>query len=92
MFKKALNFEFDLNTICSKVKVNKRIPEEMASSSTLAEYLFSRSKAGMNERELIENIECVTNEKISGRFFHFYPQRDVHLSEWLARWIKKGKF
>lgn len=62
----------------------------MASMSTLAKYLFSRSKAGMNEKELIENIERSTDKKISGRFFNFYPRRDVHLYEWLADWIRKG--
>ncbi|RNA23387.1 dentin sialophospho -like isoform X3 [Brachionus plicatilis] len=39
---KALNFEFDLQNVCTEIKVNLRIPDEMAPSSTLAEYLFSQ--------------------------------------------------
>ncbi|CAF0859527.1 unnamed protein product [Brachionus calyciflorus] len=87
---KALNFQFDIEAVCSKVKVNSRIPEEMASTTTLADYLFSRSVAGMNEKELIENIEKASDNKISGQFFHFYPERLIVLSEWLAKWIRKG--
>ena len=46
----------------------------------------------MNENELIENIERASDNKITGCFFPFYPQRDVVLSEWLAIWIRKGDF
>ena len=87
---KALHFQYDVNFVCSKVKVNQRIPDSLASATTLAQYLHSRSIAGMNSMELIENIESVTQNKISGRFFSFYPQRDINLTQWLIYWINKG--
>ena len=81
----------DLDAINSKVKINSRIPESMASTTTLAQYLFSRSVAGMNAQELIQNIENITDSQITGRFFAFYPPRDINLSQWLAHWIRKGE-
>ncbi len=87
---KALNFNYDETTVCSKVKVNSRIPEALASSTNLTQYLYSRSIAGMNSMELIENIENATQNKITGRFFSFYPQRDIDLTQWLIYWIQKG--
>lgn len=86
-----MNCEFDVETVCKKVKINSRIPESEAHTTTLADYLFSRSVAGMNSFELIENIERASDFKITGRFFSFFPQRDINLSEWLAKWISKGK-
>jgi hypothetical protein len=56
----------------------------------LGDYLFSRSVAGMNELLLIQNIEKASGDQVSGRFFPFYPKRDVNFTEWLANWIKKG--
>jgi hypothetical protein len=87
---RALHFDYDENLVCSNVKVNQRIPESLASATNLAKYLHSRSIAGMNSIELIKNIENVTQNRISGRFFSFYPQRDVDLTQWLIHWIHKG--
>jgi hypothetical protein len=89
---KALNFQFDYETVCSKIKINTRIPESQASVTTLAQYLFSRSVAGMNATELIRNIEITTDGKITGRFFAFWPPREVNLVKWLAKWIRNGIF
>ena len=33
----------------------------------------------------------MTRGAIKGRFFHFYPQRDVEILKWLGYWMKKGK-
>lgn len=82
---KALKYEFDYDHLNSNIKFNRR-----NESGTLAQYLFSRSVAGMNAIELIENVKLVTNNKIIGRFFSFYPQRDVNILQWLSYWIKKG--
>lgn len=87
---KALNFQFDYETVCSKIKINTRIPESQASVTTLAQYLFSRSVAGMNACELIKNIETTTDGKITGRFFAFWPTREINLAKWLAKWIRNG--
>lgn len=88
---KALNFEIDYDKVNSLVKINSRIPESMASSTTLAQYLFSRSVAGMNATEMIENIKHVTSNQISGRFFPFnFSSLNNKLVEWLAFWIRKG--
>jgi hypothetical protein len=87
---KALNHPFDYESVCAQVKINQRIPESLASATTLAQYLFSRSVAGMNAAELIQNIENVTQNKVSGRFFAFYPPRDINLTQWLIYWIHKG--
>ena len=82
---KALNYEFDYDYLNENIKYNKR-----NESGTLAQYLFSRSIAGMNANELIENIRNVSNNKITGRFFSFYPPRDANILQWLSHWIKKG--
>lgn len=79
-----------MEAVCAQVKINLRIPESEAKSTTLCEYLVSRSVAGMNSLELIENIERVTNGRVSGRFFAFYPPRDLTLPDWLAYWLRKS--
>ena len=70
--------------------MNTRIPESLASCTTLAQYLLSRSVAGMNAQELISNIETASDNQVTGRFFPFYPPRDVNLTPWLANWMRKG--
>lgn len=82
---KALNYEFDYDQLNDTIKFNKR-----DETGTLAQYLFSRSVAGMNANELIDNVRSVSNNKITGRFFSFYPLRDVNILQWLSSWIKKG--
>ena len=72
------------------IKINSRISESQASTTTLAQYLFSRSKAGMNATEMLENIQKVTSNKINGRFFPFKLIQHNHLTKWLAKWIRKG--
>lgn len=89
-FKKALKFDYDFDSVCSSVRINQRIPESEAANTTLADYLFSRSIAGMNASELIQNINNATNNQIDGCFFPFYPPVTFNLCEWLAKWMRKG--
>ena len=44
----------------------------------------------MNAFELIENIERVTADRVTGRFFPFYPSKNIDLIAWLTGWIEKG--
>lgn len=44
----------------------------------------------MNASEMIDNIERVTSNKITGRFFPFKPSQYYRLSRWLSHWIRKG--
>lgn len=85
-----MNFDYDMDEVCSQVKINLRIPESEAKTTTLCDYLLSRSVAGMSSFELIENVKRVTKNRVNGRFFAFYPPRDVSLSDWLAYWLRKS--
>ena len=86
-----MDYKYNYELVVNQVKINKRIPESDASFTTLPQYLLSRSVAGMNAHELIENIQNVTSGKVTGRFFAFYPPREVSILNWLSNWIKKGK-
>lgn len=86
----ALDYKFDHDIVCSQVKINTRIPEYDASTTTLLDYLRSRSVAGMNANELIDNINRITSDKITGRLFPFNFSKTVNIVEWLANWMKKG--
>ena len=88
--KNALKYEYDYEKICKQIRINFRIPESEAAKTTLIEYLLSRSIAGMNAFEMIENIERVTADQITGRFFPFYPPKNINLIAWLTSWIRKG--
>lgn len=56
----------------------------------LPQYLFSRSEAGTSPDAIVQGVETVTRGEVYGRFFHFFPQREVNLVEWLGDWIQKG--
>ena len=45
---------------------------------------------GTTAQALVEGVASVTRGAIKGRFFHFYPQRDVEILKWLGYWMKKG--
>lgn len=77
--------------MCSRVHVRQRLPESTAATTTLADYLHARSVAGMNARELIENVERASHARVTGRFFAFHPRRQVHLLKWLSFWLRKGE-
>ena len=62
-----------------------------ADTAPLPEYLFSRSWAGSTHKELIKGLQTASNGAVYARFFHFYPDRQVSLSRWLAHWIRKGQ-
>jgi len=82
---KALQFEFDFDRLCAEVRFNRR--DERA---PLPQYLFSRSVAGMNAAELMENLVRVTSGTIVGRFFPFWPPTSVDVVVWLAHWMARG--
>ena len=47
---------------------------------------------GTTAEALVDGVSTVTRGAIKGRFFHFYPKRDVDLLKWLGHWMKKGWF
>lgn len=59
-------------------------------TSPLPEYLFSCSRHGMTHQDILKAMDTLSNGRISGRFFEFYPQRRVDIRYWLAGWIKRG--
>ena len=72
-------------------KVIKTVPTKLrAESAPIPEYLFSRSVAGTSHQDLIDSMTTLTNGEIYGRFFSFYPERQVSLLHWLAHWLGKG--
>ncbi|XP_054480070.1 uncharacterized protein LOC129111932 [Anoplopoma fimbria] len=58
--------------------------------SPLPDYLLSRSEAGATYSQLIQGAKEASKGKVAGRFFPFYPRRQVRLIPWLARWIRNG--
>ena len=40
--------------------------------------------------DLIAGVSSLTNGRIVGRFFSFFPARDVDLRAWLTAWIRLG--
>ncbi|XP_048406006.1 uncharacterized protein LOC125461362 isoform X1 [Stegostoma tigrinum] len=81
----ALGFD-----VCSEV-VEKCVQTRMRKNDApLAEYLISRSVAGATHQQLIEGAEKASEGRVIGRFFSFYPERNVDLTAWLASWMKKG--
>ncbi|KAK3610291.1 hypothetical protein CHS0354_029754 [Potamilus streckersoni] len=82
---KAFDFQVDKDEVCQAVVTNTRME-----AAPIPYYIFSRSFAGTTSETLLEGIEKLTRGAIKGRFFHFYPPRDVQLLKWLGYWIKKG--
>ncbi|XP_077983047.1 uncharacterized protein LOC144437889 [Glandiceps talaboti] len=78
--------------MCPDIKiVTDAIPTHLrANHAPLPEYLFSRSVAGTTHEDLINGLNQLTEGRVYGRFFPFYPKRDVDLKEWLATWMRKG--
>nr|XP_043871357.1 uncharacterized protein LOC122760320 isoform X2 [Solea senegalensis] len=58
--------------------------------SPLPDYLLSRSEAGATHAQLIAGAVEASKGKVTGRFFHLHPRRQVNLVPWLARWLRKG--
>ncbi|XP_052233589.1 uncharacterized protein LOC127846407 isoform X1 [Dreissena polymorpha] len=82
---KAFDFQVDKEEVTKEIRSNLRME-----GAPIPYYLFSRYNAGTTAEDLIEGITRVTRGAIRGRFFHFYPQRDVDLLKWLGHWIKMG--
>jgi len=83
----ACNIPFSLDRV--KEVVNTRLRAETA---PLPEYLFSRSVAGATHVDIVRGLELASEGSLYGRFFCMYPDRVVSLTQWLAYWMKKGKF
>ena len=72
-------------------KVTKTVPTKLrAESAPIPEYLFSRSVAGTSHQDLVDSMTTLTNGEVYGRFFSFFPERQVSLLHWLAHWLSKG--
>lgn len=56
----------------------------------LPKYLLSRSVAGTTHTDIIDGIKEVSNDQVTGRFFHFYPERDINICSWLKTWLFRG--
>lgn len=63
---------------------------EKDDTAPLPEFLASCSKHGMTHDDILKAMEVLSNGRIGGRFFEFYPQRRVDIRYWLAGWIKRG--
>ena len=50
-------------------------------------YVFT---VGTCADDLIAGVSSLTNGRIVGRFFSFFPARDVDLRAWLTAWIRLG--
>ncbi|XP_028667714.1 uncharacterized protein LOC114659409 [Erpetoichthys calabaricus] len=81
----ALGFNVTPQIVERCVKTNLRKNE-----APLPEYLLSRSIAGATHAQLIEGAEKASDGKVVGRFFHMYPERQIHLPKWLSHWISIG--
>ncbi|XP_053472232.1 uncharacterized protein LOC128602449 [Ictalurus furcatus] len=57
-------------------------------NSPLPDYLHSRSEAGATHKQLIDGAKEASGGRVLGRFFGFYPPRQVNLVPWLAHWIR----
>ncbi|KAF5892909.1 trifunctional purine biosynthetic protein adenosine-3, partial [Clarias magur] len=58
-------------------------------NSPLPDYLHSRSEAGATHVQLIDGAKEASAGRVLGRFFGFYPPRQVNLVQWLAHWIRQ---
>lgn len=56
----------------------------------MPKYLLSRSVAGTTHTDIIDGIKQISNDQVIGRFFHFYPERDVDICLWLKTWLLRG--
>lgn len=46
------------------------------------------SFVGATHSQLIDGAKVASGGQVLGRFFGFYPQRQVNLVPWLAHWIR----
>ncbi|CAG5130221.1 unnamed protein product [Candidula unifasciata] len=82
---KALKFNFEKSAVCKIIQTSLRKED-----ASIPEYLFSRAKAGTTAEELLLGVEKLSGGAVGGRFFHFWPPRNVKLLQWLAYWMKRG--
>ena len=81
----ALDFPHTHETVIKEVPTKLRLEQ-----APIPEYLLSRSVAGTSHTDLIQSVIRITDGQIQGRFFSFYPERQVSLLPWLASWMKRG--
>lgn len=59
-------------------------------NAPLLQYLHSRSVAGTIHEDIIKGVTKLTDGHIVGRFFPFFPKRNIDLSWWLRNWLTLG--
>lgn len=82
---KAFDFQVEKEEVAHTIRSNCRME-----AAPIPYYLFSRYNAGTTAQDLVDGVAAVTRGAIRGRFFHFYPPREVELLKWLGHWMKKG--
>ncbi|XP_050399662.2 uncharacterized protein LOC126816899 isoform X1 [Patella vulgata] len=82
---KALDMNIDKEEVSRVIRAKLRMED-----APIPLYLFSRAVAGTEATDLLQGVETLTRGKLRGRFFKFWPARDVHLVKWLGHWMKKG--
>ena len=81
----ALDLNITQDAVIQNVPTKLRLEQ-----APIPEYLISRSSAGTSHQDLIDSMHKITEGQVQGRFFSFYPERQVSLLSWLASWLKKG--
>lgn len=82
---KAFDFQVEKEEVACRIRSNLRME-----AAPVPYYLFSRYNAGTTAQDLVDGVREVTRGAIQGRFFHFYPPREINLLKWLGHWMKKG--
>ncbi|XP_045191868.2 uncharacterized protein LOC123548568 [Mercenaria mercenaria] len=82
---KAFDFQVEKEEVAHTIRSNLRME-----AAPIPYYLFSRYNAGTTAQDLVDGVTSVTRGAIRGRFFHFYPPREIELLKWLGHWMKKG--
>ena len=73
------------------LQVAEAVPTRYRSErESVPKYLFSRSVAGTNHRDLIDAVDRLYAGQIYARFFPMFPPRKLNLSRWLRDWINVG--
>ena len=74
-----------METVVAEVKTRTR-----DLNAPLLQYLRSRSVAGTSHEDIIDGVTKLTDGQVVGRFFPFFPKREVDLYCWLRKWLILG--
>lgn len=80
-----MGLEADVEEAIKAVRTRQRDLE-----APLPQYLLSRSVAGTTHTDIINGIKRLSKNEVDGKFFHFFPERDVDVTSWLKKWIHLG--